>query len=138
MSGPSPVLIVAGWAIAFPLLWMAVVALLGLASGWDRLGRRYGTGDPMPAGARSFIYGRLGWISYNGVLIVAVTDDALWIDILGLFRPGHRRLRIPRGVVANRSRRIHWLRRFEVFEVDGVRIRLRFEIPWTGSGISAP
>ena len=130
MNVPSPLLIVALWLVAFPLFWCGVVWSLGVISGWNRLGRRFGTRAAMPENARGFIYGRLGWIGYNGVLSVAVAEDAVWIDVVGLFRPGHPRLRIPRAEVSNHSRRVRWFRLIDVFEVDGVRFALRCPIQW--------
>lgn len=90
-----PVAIIAAFFVVFPLVWVSVVLLLSVVGGWGRLASRFRDTRPGTHGGETMVSGRLGLVSYRGVLMMAVEDGALRLGVLGLFRPGHPPLRIP-------------------------------------------
>lgn len=100
-SALFPLAIIAGVLVVFPIFWVGIVRLLGMLSGWTALGKQHATDAPLPEPVHSMQWCRFGWIEYRLVVHFALDADALWIDILGLFRSGHPRLRIPRAEVVD-------------------------------------
>lgn len=76
-------------------LWFCLVATgLGWMSGWRRMAAAYrhpGSGPPLRLVGRS----RIGWVQYKNVLRVGMDEEALYLGVLFLFRPGHPPLRVP-------------------------------------------
>jgi hypothetical protein len=87
-------LVIIAAPFVFVGFWMGVCWLLGTASGWRRLGRRWRTSEPAPLGSE-WVLGMLGLVSYNGVLSVGVAEDGLDLRVMLLFRAGQPPLRIP-------------------------------------------
>jgi hypothetical protein len=87
-------LVIIAAPFGFVGFWMGVCWLLGAASGWRGLARRWRTREEAPIGAE-WVSGMLGLISYNGVLSVGVAEDGLDLRVMLLFRAGQPPLRIP-------------------------------------------
>lgn len=103
-------------AVLFPIigvaLWLGIVWLLATLSGWRQLAMHYAHPRPLPASARSIVSGRMGWINYNHVLILAHDSRYLYLDILSLFRMAHTALRIPWSAIdIGPAKGLRWRRR---------------------------
>jgi hypothetical protein len=76
--------------IAFPLIWVVVVAALGRFGGWTRLSREYPARPPVGGRRFRFQSGRLRFgTGYGDCLTVGSDPAGLHLSILFLFRPGH-------------------------------------------------
>jgi hypothetical protein len=90
--------IIAG-PFVFVGFWMGVCWLLGTLAGWGGLAARYRTNEPAPFGADAMLSGRMGLVSYRGVLEIGFAEDGLDLRVMFLFRAGHPPLRIPWSVI---------------------------------------
>ena len=89
------VLIPIAFFIVFPLFWCFVVWINSHVSGWRRLARRYQS-DEEPKGKRwHSVQGRVGLVSYKGVLTCVANEEGLFLEPGVLFRTGHPRLFLP-------------------------------------------
>ena len=70
---------------AFPLMWVLVTVVLAFQSGWVELARAYPA--PRESEGERFRWrsGRLGAVSYSGVLNFVVNRDGLRVSVLLLF-----------------------------------------------------
>jgi hypothetical protein len=107
-------------AVLFPLLWIGVIAAIGVLSGWRRLGMRYREERPFHGNLWRFQSGRMRWgMGYNNCLTVGADGLGLHLSLLFLFRVGHPPLfvRWQEMTVAP----VKWL------FIRGCRIEFRFE-----------
>ncbi|MCH9807411.1 MAG: hypothetical protein K0U74_06750 [Alphaproteobacteria bacterium] len=91
-------LVFAGFAIVFPLFWMAIVFLLSRIGGWSSLASRFSvdrdrkvSGDRF--GLTSVQFGLFG--SYSNCIDVVISRNGLYLRPMVLFRFGHEPLLIP-------------------------------------------
>jgi hypothetical protein len=87
--------IVGGFIVVFSLFWCFVIWLLSHISGWQRLAQRYHTLRPVTGKRWSWQYGMIGWIGYNGVLVLTANGDGLFMQTLWLFSFGHNVFFVP-------------------------------------------
>ncbi len=118
------VLGIAGFLVVFPLFWCAVVALISVLSGWNRLAAQYAvpefTGTVLAHNATA----RIGLARYRGVLKVAWSEQGLHLGVMIFFRPLHPPLCIPWRDIASREQRKFLFIEWDVIEVQGVKIAL--------------
>ena len=97
-----PVAILCAFLVIFPIFWMAVCRLLAVF-GWSSLADRYRFDGTFPQGGEYFgatslsIAGRLRWlpVNYNGVVVITIQPDALYIRVWRLFAFGHPPIKLP-------------------------------------------
>ncbi len=87
--------IIAGGIILFAAWWCIIVYLLSILGGWRGLAIMYG--QALPSGGKSFSFqaGKVGIVSYNGVLRLTVSPPGIGFSVVRIFRPGHRPFFIP-------------------------------------------
>jgi hypothetical protein len=107
--------------LAFPIffagMWSFVCLLISRLSGWSRMATRFATTEP-PMGRRfAWQSGRVGMSNYNSVLNIDVSPRGMRLDVLGLFRIGHRPLFIPWSEIRNATTRRFLFWETVVFEV---------------------
>lgn len=118
----------------FPLMWYAILKLLGATGGWSRLGRLHA---PPPSGPPlhrfRFASGMLGIVSYSSVMNVAIYPDAIYLSVLLPFRVGHPALLVPRSEIRDGKLAKTWfgMQTFS-FRVDDVQ----FGLSLMGSGMA--
>lgn len=125
----SPAFFIA-YVFAFPFLlvgvWWLVCRLLSRVGGWHALGKAYRIANDYRGETREYQSARLGFVNYRAVLTVGADADGLFLDVFGIFKPGHPSLFIPwHDVKATRSSFLRLERidlRFDA--VHGVRLRL--------------
>ncbi|MCB1092834.1 MAG: hypothetical protein KDL87_14960 [Verrucomicrobiae bacterium] len=103
-----PFLIIGAFAIVFPAFWCAVAYLLSHLSGWQRLAKYYSAPEPpAPGGGTSHggVRGKIGGVSYKGVLELQFVPEGFYLETIILFRVGHPRLFIPWSHDTSRRRR---------------------------------
>ena len=151
---PSPLFLIV-YLFAFPFLligfWWLVCRLLSLLGGWHALGRVYRMAD-YRGETKEFQSGRLGFVNYRRVLTVGANSEGFFLDVFGIFRPGHPSLFIPWHDVQGTRSRFLGRERIDLHfgAVHGVRLRLPAKVagyllnaapeplraPLTGSGPS--
>jgi hypothetical protein len=99
----------AAYAFCFPFLfggiWCAVCCLLAFGGGWQALARSYRAAGDFRGGTRDSESGSLGGVNYRWALSCGASADGLYLEINGLFRPGHPPLLIPwKDVHAERTK----------------------------------
>lgn len=73
--------------LAFPVLWIAVGSVLGLASGHHALLARFPPVEERLEESFSWASGKMRWIDYNSALHVGIGARGLHLAANGLFRP---------------------------------------------------
>lgn len=106
--------------------WILVTWIASRASGWSRLGRRFGCSGPFSsAGERlRFASAQIGWGNYSGALELQASASGLFLATIALFRPFHPPLFVPWSEIevhpARRPGVVPWL---TFRSVPGVRVR---------------
>lgn len=84
------------FGIFFVIIWLGVVLLLSLLSGWSRLAKIYRSRDSFAGEQWHFVSGQLrNFVNYRNCLTVGANADGLYLSILFPFRAGHPPLFIP-------------------------------------------
>lgn len=112
----------------FVVFWCGIVFLIGATGGWRKLGKRYARDAREFTGHRRVMQsGMMGGLArYNNILTVGADPRGLYLDVFGMFRPGHPPLYIPWEQVEMRERR-GWIFTYVDFTfpaVPGVRLTL--------------
>ncbi|MBD2702951.1 hypothetical protein IC229_20055 [Spirosoma sp. BT702] len=123
-------LIIVGFSIFFVSLWSGIVYLLSYLSGWQTLASQYRV-QPRQEGIESNVYGRVGFVNYNGVLKVACTEQGLYLSVMNVFSLGHPPILIPWSSVHDIREQHLLFQATVVFNADSTRITLpsRFMTP---------
>ena len=83
--------------VLFPVIWIAVVWIIGTFSGWRRLAHVCPGQVDIPA-EKMISFQNLGFgrfTSYNNCVSFGVSDQGLYIRVMVLFRIGHPPIFIP-------------------------------------------
>ncbi len=80
---------------AFIGIWVLVIGLVSLLSGWSRLAQHYRDFDNYQGKKLHGKFGNFGWTSYGGVLILGANMQGLYLSVDILFRVFHPPLFIP-------------------------------------------
>ncbi len=92
----TTILIMVGFVIFFPLLWVAIVRLVAYLGGWAKLARYYSADGEVLGDRFAMSSARFGKIAgYNSTLNITVTPQGLHLQTVFLFRTGHVPLFIP-------------------------------------------
>ena len=95
------VLILLGFAIVFPLFFMAICWLISLTSGWTRLAKTFRTNEATSGAVLRMQSARIGFAQYKGCLTICVLDTGLRLSVTLPFRFGHPPLLIPWEEISN-------------------------------------
>ena len=102
-------LAIAGFAIGFPLFWMAIVTLISRIGGWSELAKRFGSDAPAQGEVFTWCSARLRiFCNYSNRLRVTVSQAGIHIRTLVFFKMGHRPLFIPWRAVQDLKVRRYW------------------------------
>lgn len=83
-------------AVGYSLgVWILVLWILSISSGWRRLARQFDAPPLAPADTRRLGNVFIGTVRYNGVLRLAIDDRGLLLTPYLIFRPFHRPLLVP-------------------------------------------
>ena len=85
-------------AFAFIVIWVLVIWLVSLISGWRHLAKHYRIQDMLNAYQGKKLRGRhgsFGWTSYGGVLTFGANMQGMYLAVNPLFSIGHPALFIP-------------------------------------------
>lgn len=134
--------IVAGVAVVFPAFWCVALFLLSHIGGWRRLSQVYAAGKRPVSGHRhGHLFGRVGLVSYRGVLTVRVAEEGFFMEVMAIFRPGHPRLFIPWTAIRSRSPARFWLwpaERIEIGNPPAATVTLPDGVLPRGNELSGP
>ena len=103
----------------FVVVWIFTCQVIGWASGWHALSQRFTRqsepyGDTRSAGPFFYgVYTRFK-IHYSSVIRMTASDNALYLSVLFLFRPGHPPLCIPWQEIELGRTRFFWGRYVEL------------------------
>lgn len=118
------IVLIGGFAIVFPLFWSAVCLLLSFVSGWRRLARDFATDIAEPRRVESGLMARVGFVDYRSVLTLGRDDDAIYLAVFTLFRPGHTPLRIPLEAVQVTTAMSLFMKRVRIRVADRVNVHV--------------
>jgi hypothetical protein len=123
---PNPVFhislffIIAGALVFFVLLWVFVIFLLSIASGWRRLAKTFPARGPVRGDRFTWQSGRFRLVNYNRILNITVCREGLFLSVIKLFSPFHPELFIPWEAVRNASLTSIFFMKYVRFEIaDG-------------------
>ncbi|WP_028663861.1 hypothetical protein [Runella zeae] len=112
-----------GGIVLVSALWSGIVFLMSYLSGWQRLALKYKT----PLQSKSLytgISGRIGSVSYNGILRLGFNENGLYLHVMSLFGIGHPPLLFPWSVLKNLHETHFLMSRSLKCTVDGITISL--------------
>lgn len=97
---PTAGLVILIFVVGFPAFWYAIVFLISRMGAWAALAQHYSTSNSLPEPKRSwrtmsFRKSFIRMANYGNVVTYRVDQDALYLSIMFMFRPGHPALRIP-------------------------------------------
>jgi hypothetical protein len=83
-------------ALAFALFWCMTITLIGRATGWWALARRYRTMEPFEGKRWRFEHIQMRWSTkYSGAITVGANPAGLYLAVMPPFNIGHPNLFIP-------------------------------------------
>ncbi|MBY0457434.1 MAG: hypothetical protein K2V38_08875 [Gemmataceae bacterium] len=82
-------------AAGFTLWWGFLLNVIGFASGWWALARRYPAKAHFDGTRFHFCSAKIGWSNYGGALTFVVNAEGIRLSVLFPFRPGHPPLFLP-------------------------------------------
>lgn len=93
----SPAAFALVFVLSFAAIWTFVTWMASRASGWHRLGQRYGSPGPFASvGERMrFVSAQIGWGNYGGALELRASASGLYLAPIWVLRPFHPPLFIP-------------------------------------------
>ncbi|MDF7820782.1 hypothetical protein P1X15_24380 [Runella sp. MFBS21] len=113
----------AGCIVLVSALWSGIVFLMSYLSGWQRLALKYKT--PLQTkGLYTGISGRIGMVSYNGILRVAFSENGLYLHVMSLFGMGHPPLLFPWSELKNLHETDFLMSHSAKCTIDGITIAL--------------
>jgi hypothetical protein len=121
-----------GWELlltilaAYAVFWYLLISLLGVISGWAKLGRRY-PADRFEGKKYHFRSASLRFaMNYNGCVTVGVNEEGLYLSVILILRPGHPAAFVPWGDVTAKPVD-RWVSRYLEFRFkDAPHVRVRF------------
>lgn len=113
----------AGGIVLLSALWSGVVFLMSYLSGWQRLALKYKA--PLPT-RRLYtgISGRIGGVSYNGILRLGFNENGLYLHVMSLFGIGHPPLLFPWSMLKNLHETDFLMSYSAKCTIDGITISL--------------
>jgi hypothetical protein len=103
--------------ISFPVVavvgWILICFLISTISGWHALAEDFSRrSDPLlptcTAGPFFYTVYMRYWSHYSGIIRITAADDALYLSVFALFRPGHPPLAIPWREVQIATTKFAW------------------------------
>lgn len=82
-------------AVSFSLIWLFVIWLVSILSGWQRYAQKYRATEPATGKQWFSQYGLINGSRYGNVLNLTANDEGLFLETSTLFRFSHPRLFIP-------------------------------------------
>ncbi len=101
---PLTLLIIAAFIIWFSSLWVAVLSLLSIIGGWNKLSRLYPlkltdkTGHPEKYSMSSM---KMGFANYRSCMNISFTETGFIIEAVKIFSVMHKPLFIPYNKISN-------------------------------------
>jgi hypothetical protein len=112
-----PLAILVGFPFFFAGVWILVMSLLSMASGWRRLAESYQHAGEFRGELHRGQSARLRGVNFNRVLEIGVGEEGLYLVPMVLFRLFHKPLLIPWGEIEAEP--------FRRFLYQGVRLTFR-------------
>lgn len=118
-------LIVIGFFIIFGGFWCAVLAILSLAGGWDRLSKKFPAPEHLLTTGKEFRFqsARFRVVNYSLCVTVRVHDDGTTISVMKLFGFRHKPIFIPYTEMKEPSTG-RFITEYLVFRADTVRVEI--------------
>lgn len=117
------ILAVIGFAIIFPLFWMAAVYVISRFGGWSRLAASFPATRPATGEAFGWCSARFAnFANYSNCLNITVSSTGIHIEPIIFFRIGHPPLFVPWDVVTELRLKDRWLfsiTRLTITDPDG-------------------
>jgi len=118
-------LIVIGFFIIFGGLWCAVLAILSLAGGWNRLSKKFPAPEHLLAAGKEFRFqsARFRVVNYSLCATVRIHDEGITISVMKIFSFRHKPLFIPYTEMKEPSTG-RFVTEYIVFKTDSVRVEV--------------
>lgn len=109
VPGYLPYAVIGIFLILFPAFWIGTLHLLSRIGGWHRLSADYTYSGTVPRPQFSWVSALIGWVGYNNILRLHLSDQGIHVSVPAPFKFGHPPLFIPWSEVKSRtSRRVLW------------------------------
>ena len=118
-------LIVIVFFIFFAGLWCAVMAILSLAGGWNRLSKKFAAPEHLLTAGKEFTFqsARFRVVNYSLCAKVRILEDGIVISAMKLFSFRHKPLFIPYTEMKEPSTG-RFVTEYIVFKADSVRVEI--------------
>jgi hypothetical protein len=117
--------------LLFALFWSGLLMLFAHLGGWAAIAQQYPDKATPISKTLWMQSARFGWVDYNGVLTMHMSDQGLGIAALLPFRPGHAPMFLPWSALKVVEVNDHWWGRYVTVEVGSPvigRVRLPLKI----------
>ena len=118
-------LIVTGFFIFFTVLWCAVLAILSLAGGWNRLSKKFPAPELLLSSGKEFRFqsARFRVVNYSLCVTVRIQEEGIVISVMKLFSFRHKPVFIPYSEMKDPSTG-RFITEYLVFRADSVRVEI--------------
>ncbi len=100
-------------------VWLFICWGASIASGWRNLANLYAT-PRTPSGKNfRFVYGKIGYINYNGVLVIHVDREGIYLETFVLFSFRHPPLFLPWSRIREVGSQKTWIFQSFILEIFG-------------------
>jgi hypothetical protein len=123
-NADPPLWIIPLFLIALPLVWLGVVSLLSLVSGWSALAKRFAGEVRHLSASASWCSGRMGLVAYRSALTIRVGEEGLGLSAPIFFRIRHPSLLIPWQAITRCTPGKTLFMEHLVLQIDGFSRRL--------------
>ncbi|HPF08012.1 MAG TPA: hypothetical protein PK293_18350 [Spirochaetota bacterium] len=117
--------IVIGFLIFFAGLWCAVLAILSLAGGWNRLSKKFPAPEHLLSSGKEFRFqsARFRIVNYSLCTTLRIHEEGIAISVMKLFSFRHKPLFIPYVEMKDPSTG-RFITEYIVFRTDSVRVEV--------------
>lgn len=118
-------LIVIGVFAFFAGLWCAVLSILSLVGGWNRLSKKFPAPEHMLSTGKEFTFqsARFRVVNYSLCAKVRIHDEGIVLSVIKLFSFMHRPLFIPYTEMKEPSTG-RFVTEYIIFRVDNIRVEI--------------
>ncbi|HOP62382.1 MAG TPA: hypothetical protein PK358_09605 [Spirochaetota bacterium] len=118
-------LIAIGSFVFFAGLWCAVLSILSLVGGWNRLSKKFAAPEHLINAGKEHTFQsvRFRVVNYSLCVKVRITETGIILDVMKLFRFMHRPLFIPYTEMKDPSTG-KFITDYIVFRLDNIKIEI--------------
>ncbi len=121
----NPIIIILIVPIFFIVLWGFVSLVLSITSGWISLSNNYAIEDKYTGIYENGHSATIGIVNYKYCIKIGLQENKLFLDVMAIFKIGHKALLIPLEDITAKEKEIIFYRFVELSVKDKPLIKIR-------------